>query len=101
MFIGSAYRLREDREARSPTTLGYKKIVIKDRVLSRTEMRFKGGDVEITSFYYTLMWVRGRTQSAHSTDGSFFHLSATRSAPEKHATLVPAVARLCNGGATF
>ena len=46
-------------------------------------------------------WVRGRTQSAHSTDGSFFHLSATRSAPEKHATLVPAVARLCNGGATF
>tara|TARA_R110002072_G_scaffold194420_1_gene351743 strand:+ start:442 stop:699 length:258 start_codon:yes stop_codon:yes gene_type:complete len=68
MFIGSAYRLREDREARSPTALGYKKIVIKDRVLSRTEMRFKGGDVEITSYYYTLMCLVNDGDSAEISE---------------------------------
>jgi len=57
MFIGSEYKLREDREAASETSLGYKRIVIKDRVLSRTETRRKKDAlfVEVTSYHYTLM----------------------------------------------
>jgi hypothetical protein len=55
MFIGSEYKLREDREAASETTLGYKIIVIMERVLSHTETRYRGGAVELTSYHYTLM----------------------------------------------
>jgi hypothetical protein len=67
MFIGSEYKLREDREAASETTLGHKIIVIMERVLSHTETRYRGGAVEveetryrggrvgITSYHYTLM----------------------------------------------
>ena len=55
MFIGSEYRLREDREAASETTLGYKIIVIMERVLSHTETRYRGGAVELASYHYTLM----------------------------------------------
>ena len=65
MFIGSAYRLREDREARSPTTLGYKKIVIKDRVLSHTNQG-EGGD--FTSYYYTLMCLVNDGDSAEISE---------------------------------
>ena len=55
MFIGSEYRLREDREAASETTLGHKRIVIMERVLSHTETRYRGGAVEVASYHYTLM----------------------------------------------
>jgi hypothetical protein len=55
MFIGSEYKLREDREAASETTLGYKIIVIMERVLSHTETRYRGGAVELASYHYTLM----------------------------------------------
>ena len=55
MFIGSEYKLREDREAASETTLGYKIIVIMERVLSHTETRFRGRAVELASYHYTLM----------------------------------------------
>ena len=68
MFIGSEYRLREDREAASETTLGDKIVVIMERVLSHTEMRYRQGAVtgdvtreswtqhiRATSYHYTLM----------------------------------------------
>jgi hypothetical protein len=42
MFIGSEYKLREDREAASETTLGHKIIVIMERVLSHTENAIGG-----------------------------------------------------------
>ena len=51
MFIGSVYHLC-DQEGRS--MLGYKRIVIKDRVLARTEERSRG-DSTVTSYHYTLM----------------------------------------------
>ena len=51
MFIGSVYHLC-DQEGRS--MLGYKRIVIKDRVLARTERRSRG-DSTVTSYHYTLM----------------------------------------------
>ena len=56
MFIGSEYKLREYREAASETTLGYKIIVIMERVLSHTEIRYReGADHRATSYHYTLM----------------------------------------------
>ena len=55
MYIGSEYRLSDRLDADSHTMLGYKTIVIKERVLSRTETRSKSTAVEITSYHYTLL----------------------------------------------
>ena len=51
MFIGSEYILRDQE---NQTLLGYQTIVIKERVLSRTETRSRG-DSTVTSYHYTLM----------------------------------------------
>lgn len=51
MYIGSEYRLR-DQEGK--TMLGYKTIVIKERVLSRTETN-PFSPSEVTSYLYTLL----------------------------------------------
>ena len=62
MFIGSRYSLVEPDGSRS--ILGYSMIVIKDRVLSRTEERvlftepgdqLGGGTKTVTSYHYMLM----------------------------------------------
>jgi hypothetical protein len=62
MFIGSRYSLVEPDGSRS--ILGYNTIVIKDRVLSRTEERVLftepsdppgGGTKTVTSYHYMLM----------------------------------------------
>ena len=75
MFIGSEYRLC-DQENR--TLLGYKTIVIKERVLSRTETRSKmvydkeaqrAGDVEVTSYHYTLLCLVDGGDSAELDEG--------------------------------
>tara|TARA_R110000772_G_scaffold249847_1_gene364420 strand:- start:164 stop:445 length:282 start_codon:yes stop_codon:yes gene_type:complete len=52
MFIGSRYSLC-DQEGRS--SLGYGDITIKERVLSRTETRFKSTSANIVSYHYTLL----------------------------------------------
>lgn len=75
MFIGSEYRLC-DQENR--TLLGYKTIVIKERVLSRTETRTKTNDldamlggtgVEVTSYHYTLLCLVDGGDSAELDEG--------------------------------
>ena len=62
MFIGSRYSLVEPDGSRS--ILGYNTVVIKDRVLSRTEERvlftepgdqLGGGTKTVTSYHYMLM----------------------------------------------
>jgi hypothetical protein len=55
MFIGSEYRLADRLDAESCTTLGYKTIVIKERVLSRTERRLRADGFEVTAYCYTLL----------------------------------------------
>jgi len=66
MYIGSEYILR-DQENR--TTLGYKTIVIRERVLSRTETRVKSTAVETTSYYYTLLCLVDGNDSAELDEG--------------------------------
>jgi hypothetical protein len=66
MYIGSEYILR-DQENR--TTLGYKTIVIKERVLSRTETRVKSTAVEVTSYHYTLLCLVDGNDSAELDEG--------------------------------
>ena len=66
MFIGSEYRLC-DQENR--TLLGYKTIVIKERVLSRTETRSKSTAVETTSYHYTLLCLVDGGDSSELDEG--------------------------------
>jgi hypothetical protein len=56
MFIGSEYKLTNNPLRDDDSMLGFKTIIIKDRVLSRTELRekFKDRLTQITSYYYTL-----------------------------------------------
>ena len=55
MFIGSEYRLCNRLDAESHTLLGFKTIVIKERVLSRTEKFLRADGVEVTAYCYTLL----------------------------------------------
>ena len=75
MFIGSRYSLVEPDGSRS--VLGYSMIVIKDRVLSRTEERvlfneqgdgYEGGTKTVTSYHYTLMCLVDGGDSAEIDD---------------------------------
>ena len=73
MFIGSEYQLC-DQEGRS--MLGYKRIVIKDRVLARTEERVRFIDpgeasVTVTSYCYTLMCLVNGGDSAEIDEEEF------------------------------
>ena len=59
MFIGSTYVRRDLKEDYTdPSMIGYSRIKIMDRVLSRTETRDRDDDgkaVSVTLYYYTLM----------------------------------------------
>ncbi len=66
MFIGSEYRLC-DQENR--TLLGCKTIVIKERVLSRTETRGSAYTGEVTSYHYTLLCLVDGGDSAELDEG--------------------------------
>ena len=68
MFIGSSYTLTNpDR-----SMIGYKRIVIKDRVLSRTEERVRGeASVTVTAYYYTLMCLVDGGDSAEIDEDEF------------------------------
>ena len=77
MFIGSEYQLC-DQEGRS--MLGYKRIVIRDRVLSRTEERVLftkpddppgGGTKTVTSYFHTLMCLVDGGDSAEIDEEEF------------------------------
>jgi len=79
MFIGSEYRLCDRLDAESRTLLGYETIVIKERVLSRTETRLKSAyndkeaqkadGVEITSYHYTLLCLVNGNESSELDEG--------------------------------
>ena len=70
MFIGSEYRLADRLDAESRTTLGYKTIVIKERVLSRTETRAKNAYMgEVTSYHYTLLCLVNGNESSELDEG--------------------------------
>lgn len=78
MFIGSRYSLVEPDGSRS--MLGYSTIVIKDRVLSRTEERvlfnepgdgYAGGTKTVTSHHYTLMCLVDNGDSAEIDEEEF------------------------------
>lgn len=69
MFIGSEYRLSDRLDADSHTLLGYKTIVIKERVLSRTETRTKTTAVEVTSYHYTLLCLVDGNDSSELDEG--------------------------------
>jgi hypothetical protein len=70
MFIGSEYRLADRLDAESRTTLGYKTIVIKERVLSRTETRAKNAYMgEVTSYHYTLLCLVDGGDSSELDEG--------------------------------
>ena len=70
MFIGSEYRLSDRLDAESRTLLGYKTIVIKERVLSRTETRAKNAYMgEVTSYHYTLLCLVDGGDSAELDEG--------------------------------
>jgi len=69
MYIGSEYRLSDRLDADSHTLLGYKTIVIKERVLSRTETRAKSTAVEITSYHYTLLCLVDGNDSSELDEG--------------------------------
>ena len=69
MYIGSEYRLSDRLDAESRTLLGYKTIVIKERVLSRTETRAKSTAVEITSYHYTLLCLVDGNDSSELDEG--------------------------------
>jgi hypothetical protein len=70
MFIGSEYRLCDRLDAESRTLLGYKTIVIKERVLSRTETRLKSAYMgEVTSYHYTLLCLVDGGDSAELDEG--------------------------------
>jgi hypothetical protein len=69
MYIGSEYRLSDRLDAESRTLLGYKTIVIKERVLSRTETRSKSTAVEITSYHYTLLCLVNGNDSSELDEG--------------------------------
>jgi hypothetical protein len=68
MFIGSTYVRRDLKEKYTdPTMLGYSRIKIMDRVLSRTETRTRHDDgkaVSVTVYYYTLMCLVDRWDPA-------------------------------------
>ena len=69
MYIGSKYRLSDRLDADSRTMLGYETIVIKERVLSRTETRSKNTAVETTSYHYTLLCLVDGGDSAELDEG--------------------------------
>ena len=70
MYIGSEYRLADRLDAESCTTLGYKTIVIKERVLSRTERRAKNAYMgEVTSYHYTLLCLVNGNESSELDEG--------------------------------
>ena len=68
MFIGSTYVRRDLKEDYTdPSMIGYSRIKIMDRVLSRTETRTRHDDgkaVSVTVYYYTLMCLVDRWDSA-------------------------------------
>ena len=72
MFIGSIYTLNNPEL----TDLGYTRIEIKDRVLSRTEERVRFIDpgeasVTVTSYCYTLMCLVDGGSSAEINEDEF------------------------------
>jgi len=66
MYIGSIYRLC-DQETR--TMLGYKSIVIKERVLVRTETKLRES-LRFTSYHYALMCLVNSTGYQGSGDSA-------------------------------
>ena len=69
MFIGSEYRLSDRLDAESRTLLGYKTIVIKERVLSRTEAWVNPLSREVTSYHYTLLCLVNGNESSELDEG--------------------------------
>jgi|TARA_R110000824_G_scaffold390480_2_gene586943 hypothetical protein len=72
MFIGSIYTLNNPEL----TDLGYTRIEIKDRVLSRTEERVRFIDpgqasVAVTAYYYTLLCLADRRDTAEIDEELF------------------------------
>ena len=66
MFIGSEYILRDQE---NQTLLGYQTIVIKERVLSRTETRGSAYTGEVTSYHYTLLCLVDGNDSEELDEG--------------------------------